>query len=128
MDSFTQEFGFTLEQKQAIAGKGFDLVESGDLDGAVTIFTGLLAINPSDAPLHAALGSVLHEQGKFAEAEAAYDTALGIEKTTVLALVNRGDLRCQRGDLGGLEDLKAAAQRPSSVQARAQALVRRYSA
>lgn len=127
MDTFAREFGFTREQQQAIAAKGFDLVESGDFDGAAIVFTGLLAIDPFDAPIHAALGAVLHEQGKLTEAEAAYDTALGIEKTTVLALVNRGDIRCQRGDPGGLEDLLAAARRPSSVQARAAALMRRYS-
>ncbi len=121
-----QEFGFTSDQIQAITSQGFDLVDAGDLDGAVVVFNGLTVLSPHDARLQAALGSVLHQQGKLSEALAAYDSALTMDANTVLARVNRGELRCKQGDLGGLQDLEVAARIPSSVQARARALVRLY--
>ena len=126
MFTLAQEFGFTSDQMQALTSQAFDLIDAGDLDGAVVTFTGLLALNPNDAPIQAALGSVFHQQGKLSEALAAYDTAIKLDANTVLARVNRGELRCKRGDLGGLEDLKIAARIPTAVQARAQALVRLY--
>ena len=126
MPTLAQEFGFTSDQLQAITSQGFDLIDAGDLDGAVVVFNGLLVLSPNEPRLLAALGSVLHQQGKLSEARAAYDTALAMDANTVLARVNRGELRCKRGDLGGLEDLEVAARMTSSVQARAQALVRLY--
>ena len=126
MTTLAQYIGITSDQLREITSQAFDLLEAGDLDGAAAVFIGLLALNPKDAGVQAALGSVFHEQGKLSEALAAYDTALTIDSNAVLARVNRGELRCKRGDLGGLEDLKIAARIPSSVQARAQALTRLY--
>ena len=124
--TFAQEFGFTSHQLQALTSQAFDLIDAGDLDGAIVVFDGLLVLNPDDARIQAALGSVFHQQGKLSEARAAYDTALSLDANTVLARVNRGELRCKRGDLEGMEDLKIAAQLPSPVQARAQSLLRLY--
>lgn len=126
MTTLAQEFGFTADQVQAITSQAFDLIDAGDLDGAVVIFNGLLNLNPADAAIQAALGSVFHQQGKLSEARDAYDLAIALHGDTVLARVNRGDLRCKAGDLGGLEDLKIAARIPTAVQARAQALMRLY--
>lgn len=126
MTALAQEFGFTADQLQAMTSQAFDLVDAGELDSADAVFVGLLVLSPGDASLLAARGAVLHEQGKLSEALAAYDTALNLDSNAVLARVNRGELRCKRGDLGGVEDLKIAARIPSSVQARAQALTRLY--
>jgi Flp pilus assembly protein TadD len=126
MTTLAQQFGFTADQLQALTSQAFDLIDAGDLDGAVAVFDGLLALNPEEARLQAALGSVFHQQGKLSEAMAAYDEALALDADAVLARVNRGELRCKRGDTGGVEDLKIAARIPSAVQARAQALVRLY--
>ena len=126
MTTLAQDFGFTSDQMQALTSQGFDLVDVGDLDGAVNVFTGLVTLNSEDACLHAALGSVFHEQGKLSEALAAYDTAISIDGDAVLARVNRGELRCKRNDLGGLEDLQIAARIASPVQARAQSMLRLY--
>lgn len=126
MTTLAQYIGMTRDQTEAAAAQGFDLLEAGDLEGAAALFNGLVLLNPNDASMQAALGSVLHQQGKLSEALAAYDTALAMDSNTVLARVNRGELRCKQGDLAGLEDLKVAARIPSSVQARAQALVRLY--
>ena len=127
MTTLAQYIGFTTDQQQAITSQAFDLLEAGELDGAVVIFNGLLVLNPFDAAIHAALGSVFHEQGKLTEALAAYDTAISIDGNTALARVNRGELRCRRGDLGGIDDLKIAARIPSAVQGRAKAALQLYS-
>lgn len=126
MTTLAQYIGITVDQAQAITSQAFDLMDAGNLEGAAVIFNGLLTLNPHDASAQAALGSVLHQQGKLSEARAAYDSAIAMDAHTVLARVNRGELRCKGGDLGGLEDLRVAARIPSSVQARAQALVRLY--
>jgi|APLak6261666879_1056058.scaffolds.fasta_scaffold02847_2 Flp pilus assembly protein TadD len=126
MHTLAQELGFPRERIRFILDKAFDLLEAGDLDGALVLFNGLLALDPGDASIHAAFGSVLHEQGKLTDAETAYDTAIKLDGKTVLARVNRGELRCKRGDLGGLEDLRLAAGIESAVQKRAQVLLRRY--
>lgn len=127
MTTLAQHIGITAAQARAITSRAFDLVDAGELDGAADIFRGLLALNPNDAGVQAALGSVFHQQGKLSEARAAYDTALSLDADTVLARVNRGELRCKRGDPDGMEDLKIAARSPSPVQARAQGLLRLYS-
>ena len=124
--TFAQEFGFTSDQLQSLTSQAFDLIDAGDLDGAIVVFDGLLVLDPDDARIQAALGAVFHQQGKLSEARAAYDTALSLDANTVLARVNRGELRCKRGDLEGMEDLKIAAQIPSPVQARAQSLLQLY--
>jgi Flp pilus assembly protein TadD len=126
MATLADELGFPRERMRFILDKAFDLLEAGDLDGALVLFNGLLALDPTDASIHAAFGSVLHEQGKFTDAETAYDTAIKLDGKAVLARVNRGELRCKRGDLGGLEDLRLAAGIESAVQQRAQVLLRRY--
>jgi Flp pilus assembly protein TadD len=121
-----QQFGFTTDQLEAVRLRGFDLIDVGDHDGAAVVFSGLVQLAPTEAAHHAALGSVLQEQGKTDEALAAYDAAIRLESKSPLARVNRGELRCKRGDLKGIEDLKIAASVKSPVQARAQALLRRY--
>lgn len=118
--------GFTSDQIHAITNAGFDLIESGDHDGAAIIFNGLIALNPNEAAIHAALGSVLQEQGKTDEALAAYHEAIRLESNSPLARVNRGELRLKQGDAKGIEDLRIAAGKKSPVQGRAQALLRRF--
>ena len=126
MTTLAQYIGISAEQIRDITNQAFDLVDVGDLNGAIEIFNGLVALDSKNAGIQAALGSVFHQQGKLSEALAAYDTAIKLDGDTVLARVNRGELRCKRGDLGGLDDLKIAARIPTAVQARAQALVRLY--
>lgn len=126
MTTLASEIGFSADQLQAVTSQAFDLVESGDLDGAVAVFTGLVALNPDDAAIQAALGSVFHQQGKVEDAMAAYDAAIELDANAVLARVNRGELRCKKGDRGGVDDLKIAAGIPSAVQARAKSLLKLY--
>lgn len=126
MDTLANEFGFSSDQLQALASQAFDLLESGDLEGASVVFTGLVALDPTDAGIQAALGAVFHQQGKVGDAMSAYDAAIKLDGKTVLARVNRGELRCKKGDRGGVDDLKIAAGIPSAVQARAKSLLKLY--
>jgi Flp pilus assembly protein TadD len=112
---------FTGEQAKLIADMGFDLLNSGDNEGAAVIFRGLLALNERDAGVRAALGVVYLEQGKHAEAMAEFNSALEYDPRTVVALVNRGEIRVRAGDSRGLDDLKLAASFDSPMKARAQA-------
>lgn len=128
MNDFAFEFGFTTDQLDALNTRAFDLVQAGDLEGATVILRGLIALSPDEPSYRASLGSTLQQQGQLAEAEAEYTAALALWPKAPLALVNRGELRCQRGDLGGLDDLRAAAQLKSPVRTKAEALLRRFSA
>lgn len=125
MCTLAQQFGFTQAQARLVAAAGFDLLEAGDLEGAAVIFEGLLAINPRDGSLHAALGAVREEQGRLAEAEAAYSRAIDLDGKAMLARINRGTLRLRRGHRAGKTDLLVAAAEPSPVQARALATLAR---
>jgi Flp pilus assembly protein TadD len=128
MNTLAQKYGFSSSQFDAMINKAFDLVDAGELDSAGMMLDGLIVLDPTNARFHAALGAVLHQQGKLDEASAAYERALAIDGGSPLALVNRGELRCQRGDLGGLDDLRVAAQLKSPVRTKAEALLRRFSA
>jgi Flp pilus assembly protein TadD len=127
MNTLAQDCGITRDQAVALISKAFDLVDAGELDAAESIFNGLLVLNPFDAAVHAALGSVLHEQGNVGAAEAAYDEAIRLDGASTLARVNRGELRLRRGDRTGVRDLELAAAKASPVQQRAQYLLRFYS-
>lgn len=124
--TLASDIGFTQTQAQMLVSKAFDLVDAGDLEGAESVFNGLLVLNPFDAAVHAALGSVLHEQGNVGAAEAAYDEAIRLDGTSTLARVNRGELRLRRGDRSGVRDLELAAASASPLQQRAQYLLRFY--
>lgn len=123
MTSLAQEFGFTADHAAAIADKGFDLLESGDLEAASAVFDGLVAINPNDASMHAALGATRQRQGRLDEAEAEYSVAIGLNSAAMLARVNRGELRLNRGDPSGMDDLEVAANAQSELKAKAQRLI-----
>ncbi len=127
MNTLAQDCGITRDQAVALISKAFDLVDAGELDAAEGIFNGLLVLNPFDAAVHAALGSVLHEQGNVGAAEAAYDEAIRLDGASALARVNRGELRLRRGDRSGVRDLELAAASTSPLQQRARYLLRFYS-
>lgn len=100
--------GLTFERARGIAQLGCDLAAAGRLEEARVIFSGLFAMNPNDAGVAAALGTVLHKLGRFDEALAAYAEALAVDPKNPVALANRGELRLQSGDRAGVEDLVAA--------------------
>lgn len=121
--SLAQKFGFSAADAKLISNMAFDLVDAGDLRGAEVIFIGLLALNPMDAAIRAALGAVLQDQGRIDEAEAEYDRSIASGADTPLARLNRGELRLRRGDPSAHEDLQAAAKGDSPLADRARRLL-----
>lgn len=126
MTTYAQQLNVTPELAATVMNRGFDLLEAGDFESALELFEGLRLLNPNDAGAHAAAGAALHELGRTEEAEGAYDAALAADPRTVLARVNRGELRCARGDRSGLDDLRFAAAITSPIQDRARSLLKRY--
>lgn len=102
--------GVTFEEARAIAQIGCDLAAEGRLPEARALFEGLVEMNPRDAGSRAALGTVYQKLGLLDEAVAEYSAAIGLDPAQPVALANRGEIRLQQQDQGGLEDLIAAAK------------------
>ena len=124
--TLAETIGFTWSDAMTISEMAFDLVEAGNLDSAITLFHGLLALNPKHAAIQAALGAVYEKQGRLVEAEQAYSEAIEQNPETVLARVNRGALRLRRGDRSGMDDLQVAAGIESAVKEKAEQLLKTF--
>jgi tetratricopeptide (TPR) repeat protein len=104
--TLAEEIGLTLEEARAIAQVACDAAEAGDLEGSKVVLESLVALNPRDRAVYAALGTVYQKLDLLPEAEAAYTAAItGGEHR--MARINRAELRLKRGDQGGLEDLES---------------------
>ncbi len=108
--TWAQVEGFTAKQASEYQKTACELAQRGQLKKAALIFEGLVAINPEDHASRAALGTVYQKMGRIEEALAEYDQAIATSPTDVVALANRGELRVQKGDLGGLDDLRRAVE------------------
>ncbi|MGA3180115.1 MAG: tetratricopeptide repeat protein, partial [Verrucomicrobiota bacterium] len=78
---------------------GMDLVQKGNLAGAITQFQEALAINPADADAHYNLGNALVKYGKPEEAIPQYRKALEIKPDYVKARCNLGNALELKGDV-----------------------------
>jgi Flp pilus assembly protein TadD len=108
--TWAQVEGFTSKQAGDFAKAGYDLARRGQYKKAAVIFEGLIAMNPYDHASRAALGAVYQRLGRVADAVREYDQAVAINGRNVVALANRGELRIQRGDVRGAEDLRRAVE------------------
>jgi len=73
-------------------GEGWDLLEHGDLDGALRSARTLLEQEQSNLGALMLAGAALHEMGETAEAERSFRDALRIDPTQVEARVSLADL------------------------------------
>jgi predicted TPR repeat methyltransferase len=73
--------------------------QQGDAQGAVTLITQALAINPGQAAAHCNLGAALQDMQRSDEALASYDTAVRLNPGHALAWSNRGNALRQLGRL-----------------------------
>ena len=121
--TLAQQFGITGADAQRLSELGCDLIDSGDLEGAASIFSGLLVLNPYDANSRAAYGSVLERLERFTEAERAYSEAIETDAACELARLNRGVMRLRRNDRSGADDLRAIASKTSKVAVEARRLL-----
>ncbi|GIW71995.1 MAG: hypothetical protein KatS3mg102_1537 [Planctomycetota bacterium] len=120
--------GVTAEQVYAVASLAHRLLREGQHEQALTMFEGLIALNPRDPNLWVWKGSTLHRMGpdRVEDAIKAYTRALELDPKHVTALANRGELNVVAGRYEeGLKDLKAAVENdpkgedPTTVRARA---------
>jgi Flp pilus assembly protein TadD len=108
--TWAQVEGFTSQQARDFARAAYDLARKGQYKKSATILEGLLAMNPYDHASRASLGAVYQRLGRTADASREYDQAIAINGRNVVALANRGELRIQRGDPRGAEDLRKAVE------------------
>jgi tetratricopeptide (TPR) repeat protein len=117
--------GLDKTRRYEIARKGFQMIQTGRLDEAATIFKGLVAADPYDSVFRCQLAGIYFKQKKFETASREYDASIGLNLANVDALAGRGELYLMQGKYAeGIEDLKKAIEndpqgtKPSSIRAR----------
>jgi tetratricopeptide (TPR) repeat protein len=110
----------------AIANVGYQMLTTGKLEAALTIYKGLVQASPFDSVFHCHLGATLYAMGEHEEAIESYTKALQFNRQNADALAGRGELFLRMNKVTeGLADLKAAieadpeAKRASTLRARA---------
>lgn len=101
--------------------RGLEHEQFGRLAEAEADFRAALADTPNDFSLHDLLGLCLSEQGRYGEALEALDRALALRPSYPIALVNRGWVLENLGDIAGARrDYRRAAEAdPTAVRAHA---------
>lgn len=108
-ETAAEEIGLTFEEARAMAQVACDVAEAGDLEASRTVLESLVALNPRDCAVQAALGTVYQKLDLLSEAEAAYSAAIDLGGH-MLARIHRAELRLKRSDRHGLDDLEALVQ------------------
>ena len=94
---------------RAAANLGVALTRLGELDEAIHVYRGRLAVEPGDGAAWVGLGNAFFAQGVHGEAVECYGAALAIEPNDPPTLHNRAAARLAAGDLRGAADDAAAA-------------------
>ena len=133
--TIAEAVGVSKKQLYEIAGRGFQLLNSGRLEEARQIYAGLVAADPYDSVFHCHLAAVLWRLGEIEKACAEYDASLRFNFANVDALSGRGELYLLKGEikeaiemLGRSVELDPSGTRPASVRARALLLSLRQAA
>lgn len=118
--------GLSPSALYAIANLGYQLLTSGKLEQALTIYQGLVAVSPYDSVFHCHLAATLYALGQHDEALFEYSQALNFNKANADALAGRGELLLRAGRVvEAVEDLKRSIEldpegkRASTLRARA---------
>jgi tetratricopeptide (TPR) repeat protein len=124
--TIAEALGVSRQQLYAIAGRGYQLLNTGKLEEARQIYAGLVAADPFDSVFHCHLGAVLWRMGELEKAFAEFDAAIRFNIANVDALAARGELFLLQGEVRkGVEDLRRALENdpagthPSGLRARA---------
>jgi tetratricopeptide (TPR) repeat protein len=103
--------GFSTESLYKVATMGYEMVKSGNLQGALEIFEGLVAAAPYDSVFHCHLANVYARLERFDEAKAEYTRSLELNIANVDALVGRGELYLRESKLAeAVSDIQKALQ------------------
>ncbi|MDH3494224.1 MAG: tetratricopeptide repeat protein [Acidobacteriota bacterium] len=118
--------GLNKERQYEIARKGYELMETGRLDEAETIYKGLVAADPYDSVFHSQLGAIYFRKQDYNQAFRQFDDSIRLNKANVDALAARGELLLMKQKYEqGITDLKKAVEndpngtKQSSIRARA---------
>jgi tetratricopeptide (TPR) repeat protein len=124
--TYGEILGINAGQAYNLAKMGYRLLQEGQLEDARVMFQGLVTLNPKDAYMHLALGSVHHRAGRVEKAIEQYTKAVEINPKLANAYANRGELflgahQAEKGlaDLKKALELDPKAQDPSTMRARA---------
>lgn len=122
--------GMSTESLYKVASIGHEMFKSGQVQGALEIFEGLVAASPYDSVFHCHLAAAYARLERFDEAKASYTRSLELNIGNVDSLVGRGELYLREGKLPeALKDIQQAlkldpqAARDTTKRARATLLV-----
>jgi Flp pilus assembly protein TadD len=122
--------GISNESLYKVAVMGYEMVKTGNLQGALDIFEGLVAASPYDSVFHCHLANVYARLERFDEAKTEYTRSLELNIANVDALVGRGELYLRESKLAeALKDIQKAleldpqATRETTRRARATLMV-----
>lgn len=100
--------GMSWQEATHIAEVGCELAAMGRLEEARVIFEGLVAGNPHDSAVRAALGTVYQKLLRYEDASDEYEAALALDPECPVALAGRGELKLRQGKREGAQDLEKA--------------------
>lgn len=101
--------GYGTEDLAGLAEVGYNLLQQGRLEDALTIYQGVYALNPKSQWGASSIGCIYQRMGREEDALRMYNEALQIEPNDVHVLSNRGEMLFRRGRLlEAAEDFKKA--------------------
>jgi tetratricopeptide (TPR) repeat protein len=101
--------GYGVEDLAGLAEVGYNLLQQGKLEDALTIYQGVYALDPKSQWGASSIGCIYQRMGRDEDALKMYNEALQIEPNDVHVLANRGELLFRRGRLlEAAEDFKKA--------------------
>lgn len=110
--------------------RGLVLYDDGDADGAQEAFERAIALDPEDPLPHANYSILLVDSDKLDAAEAMADKALALDPSFYVAMLAKGRVNIQRGDLPAAREdfLDAVAANPLMAQSTLGLAIQQYEA
>lgn len=101
--------GLSQERLYKIASMGYDMLKTGQIQGALEIFEGLVAAAPYDSVFHCHLAATYAKLERFDEAMAEYNRSLELNLANIDSLVGRGELYLRDSKVAeALKDIQRA--------------------
>jgi len=114
--TFAEVLTISMEEMYSVAQIGYGYLENGKLDDALTIFEGLMALNPYDPYFRTILGSIYLKKGNLDQAIAEYSFALESCKDDAETMANRGEAYFLAGEYQkALHDFESALARSEKI-------------
>lgn len=104
-----QFLGMSKDELYKLATLGHEMFKSGQIQGSLEIFEGLVAASPYDSVFHCHLAASYARMERFEEAKKSYTRSLELNIANVDALVGRGELYLRESKLPeALKDIQQA--------------------